>query len=320
MAYQEADYGYEAQARRRKMEQQEEEDARHRLPAVSVSDVITDAEKPTESLSALPSYIGRLFGRTPTLPDAPPVKLKQFREQKLQMALDSHSPMAPTPASGTGAPTTPTHNTPPVQESPAIDEREERMQIEMKQKATALMKQVVGACERGDIEGLKRIWNEADIKPALNDGSLTQPKSQEFLPLAAAIHSRTRGGAECVKFLLEQGADPNAKDGSGRPAWHAVLRHCDIGMTKTMFDAGANPNALNSTGGNALHGCVEYGTPAMITLLREHGTELSHKDNFKKSPIELLKDVPTRSADQALRQDARLNAMTQPLNRTHKLS
>ena len=197
------------------------------------------------------------------------------------------------------------------------DFQAEELKAKLNAEASALMRQVVRACEKGDVAALKRIWENADPKPSINDGSLTKPQSQEFLPLAAAIHAKS---PECVSFLIGHGADPNARDASGRPSWHAVLRYSDIGMAKAMFNAGADPAILNSnTGGNALHGCLQDVSLDMIKFLRASGTDPNQKDKFGMSPIDFLSNRRSAFAEQALAREAVMAAMKQPLTHAPRL-
>lgn len=337
MAYDESDYGYEASARRRLKEVREKSD---RLPPSMTAqehpefdseaegkakDKSEDKESTGFDWRNLPG-LGRLFGQAPRLREVPPIKLEAFRDRKEREMLDAHSPMQRAESYGP----TVDYLGPPQSQDSTLSPRtastdglaELALEVELlvaqrRADAVALLQRVASACRRGDVESLERIWTEAGPKPAINDGSLTKPDSQQFLPLAVAIHAKS---SACVEFLLSKGADPNAMDGAGRPAWHAVNRHCDIDMAKRMFATGADPSIRNvTTGGNALHGCVEYGTPEMIKLLRTYGVDPNQGDKYDRSPIHFLSNRRSDTADQALSGGARLDAMKEPLAPVPKL-
>lgn len=245
------------------------------------------------------------------------INLGQFRERKFQQMLDIHAPVALTNTSLNASQISAPDSRSPVVNDGSNQALQELIQQKQKSESDALQSRLVSACSRGDLVAIKTIWNNSDPKPNLNDSSFTKPDSQEFLPLAAAIHSRNPA---CVQLLLELGASPNARDSSGRPAWHAILRHSDTVLGKLMFDAGADANAINTTtGGNALHGCIRDATPEMIKFLRMEGTDPNHKDKYDKSPISILSSRNSVSADQAIGGDARLEAMNKTLSNANKL-
>lgn len=83
-----------------------------------------------------------------------------------------------------------------------------------------------------------------------------------------------------VLELLDQGADPNARDYLGRTAlMHAALN----GQTDTMeilIDRGAKINTKDNANITPLHFAIEFGDPAAVRLLIDKGADVNAKFDF----------------------------------------
>ncbi|MEZ5039610.1 MAG: ankyrin repeat domain-containing protein [Saprospiraceae bacterium] len=82
---------------------------------------------------------------------------------------------------------------------------------------------------------------------------------------------------EVVKYLLEQGADPNiaAKNPSNIAPIHAAVAANHLGICELLVQHGANVNLSQTQGVRPLHAAAHRGNLAMVQLLVEAGAEVN---------------------------------------------
>lgn len=83
---------------------------------------------------------------------------------------------------------------------------------------------------------------------------------------------------EKVRELLDQGANPNAKDKNGDIILMIAARNGYTGIIKLLLDAGADPNAKDENGWTALMEAAYYGHTDMVKLLLDAGADVNAKD------------------------------------------
>jgi len=86
-------------------------------------------------------------------------------------------------------------------------------------------------------------------------------------PLALAARE---GRVNAVRFLLDQGADINARDSSGNTALTEATYYAQIPVIKELLARGANINGL-ANGGTALDIALSRNDSAVIDLLKHYG-------------------------------------------------
>ncbi|KAJ1136386.1 hypothetical protein NDU88_002803 [Pleurodeles waltl] len=102
--------------------------------------------------------------------------------------------------------------------------------------------------------------------------SLT-PKTKEMSPLRIVA---SRGYADCVKHILQQGADINSTIGGSSALHDACVSH-RTECVQLLLSYGANPNLMSEDGSAPLHLCSTPGSFQCAQLLVEHGARVNMK-------------------------------------------
>jgi ankyrin repeat protein len=110
--------------------------------------------------------------------------------------------------------------------------------------------------------------NKASLPVFVVSALLAATAAASAGPLEDAAKS---GDAEHARQLLDQGADPNERDGSGLTALHRAVaaRHHDV--VALLVARGADVNLSTERGGTPLHVAAATGDEASALLLIEHG-------------------------------------------------
>jgi len=87
------------------------------------------------------------------------------------------------------------------------------------------------------------------------------------LPLFLAVGS---GKAEAVRYLLDQGADVNAREQFGQTPLTEAAFHGNIAVIKELLLRGADVNAIADEG-TALDVAIKTNNAAVTDLLKHHG-------------------------------------------------
>jgi ankyrin repeat protein len=88
-----------------------------------------------------------------------------------------------------------------------------------------------------------------------------------------------------VRALLEQGADPDARDDEGRtPLFSAVLGG-SLALLGLLLEAKADVNARDEHGWTALHVAAEEVIPEMASLLLARGADPNAADDEGNTPL-----------------------------------
>jgi len=96
--------------------------------------------------------------------------------------------------------------------------------------------------------------------------------------------------AEYVRNLIEEGADPNARDLAGNTP---LMLTKDGAVAKALIAGGADTEARDEKGRTVLHQnafglqhqMYDYSNPGMVAALLEGGADVNARDNAGKTPL-----------------------------------
>jgi ankyrin repeat protein len=101
-----------------------------------------------------------------------------------------------------------------------------------------------------------------------------------------AIHLAAYFGLENIaKYLLENGHDTNAIDGSEATPLHWAMEKEHPGMVTLLLDYGAKVNARNHWDQTPLEHAIRTGNEGITKLLLENGAEVDAKDSDDWTPL-----------------------------------
>lgn len=98
----------------------------------------------------------------------------------------------------------------------------------------------------------------------------------------ASLH----GHLNVVQYLTERGADINAKDCLGRTPLHWAAREGHLKIVQYLVKMGADVNARDVLGGTPLHEAATYGRLEVVRFLLEAGAEPNIQDKVGKTPAD----------------------------------
>lgn len=101
--------------------------------------------------------------------------------------------------------------------------------------------------------------------------------------------ARQESAREEVDRLLREGADPNARDKSGRTALGWAIQRGDSGAARRLLEGGADPRAQDAHGPRwePLHWAARSGEAALILDLLEGGASAQARDADGWAPLHL---------------------------------
>lgn len=136
------------------------------------------------------------------------------------------------------------------------------------------------ACETGDPARVALLLERGASAAAVGERAAQ--------PIVCAARS---GSAECVRLLLEAGADPDARDSLGRTA---LMSAGSAEVVRVLLAAGADRDATDPYGNDALHAAVESACgpngcePARFDVAKalvDAGADMGRLDEFGKNRL-----------------------------------
>lgn len=138
--------------------------------------------------------------------------------------------------------------------------------------------------------GRAEIVSELLRAGALPDGTGTFPKE------TALMKSSIPNSPNCIKLLLEAGAEVNGQNEAGSTALMTAVHWGNLDCARLLINAGASVNLRDSRGRTALFHAVAASRESMCSILLAAGADPDLKDNSGLSSRKLAE-----SADAAIR-------------------
>lgn len=148
------------------------------------------------------------------------------------------------------------------------------------------------AIQNGDIQSVKRLLNDPDIKKNINAGPWT------FLHLAV-IHDHI----DIVRFLLREGAYPNMvfPQTDNETALHAAASRDRLEIADVLIRSGAQVDPKNSHGKTPLDMARDAGFKEVVSLLAPHALRSAVSQQFQDAAwdgnLEQLRILIAEGAD-----------------------
>lgn len=145
------------------------------------------------------------------------------------------------------------------------------------------------------------------MRSALDAGADPNAKNQSG---RTALHEGALNG-EVARLLLDNGADPNVQDVEGKTALHIAARAPHDTSTETLLQGGANPSITDAKGATPLIGVTNAKN---ADLLLDYGADVNARDakgdtalhvdaRWRRSDTEVTERLAQRGADLDARND-----------------
>lgn len=102
------------------------------------------------------------------------------------------------------------------------------------------------------------------------------------VPLLYALHYAS---LECIKLLLDHGADITAVDGTGATVLHWAVQNPKVEVLQYLLDLGCDIESTDNYGWSALHQAVSLSEFAACELLLKNGANVNKCDDIGRSPL-----------------------------------
>ena len=133
------------------------------------------------------------------------------------------------------------------------------------------------AVKIGNMQRMKELIGKVDVNAI---GMNKMP------PMQSALYNRQ---VDVVLFLMDNGADINAKSGYGITLLNEAAETGNLQIVKELLGRGCDPNEQSSNGSTALHEACYQNHPAIVRLLLEHGADTEIVDQEGNTPIKAAK-------------------------------
>lgn len=95
-----------------------------------------------------------------------------------------------------------------------------------------------------------------------------------------------------AQMMIDYGVQVDARNGEGYTALHYAARQASSrDLMKFLIDHGGDVDARNNAGHTALHYAGEYGTPAELSLLLDHGADPTLTTKSNETPLHTVASI-----------------------------
>jgi ankyrin repeat protein len=127
------------------------------------------------------------------------------------------------------------------------------------------------------------------------NGPVLADDEQPIVPLHNAVTWSLKNDAvnqfPCFMFLLDRGADPNAKDAFGQNVLFDIVGADRLDLANILIDRGANVLQLDYNGNTLLHDFICNSSNAMSSIIMEwlveHGVDPIQENNERENAFDL---------------------------------
>ena len=124
-------------------------------------------------------------------------------------------------------------------------------------------------------------------------------------PLHLAAEKNT---PDCLRLLLDAGAETDKADQDGSVALHWAASRGHVDCLRLLLEAGADKNKGDTTGLTPLHDAAECGHLGCLRLLLEAGADASARSKIGNTPLDIADQYNYKEAAALLRQHAATEA------------
>jgi len=140
------------------------------------------------------------------------------------------------------------------------------------------------------------------VELAINEGEDVNARAQSRQEKTLLHEAVDSGHKELVQYLLDKGADINAKERQGWTPLHMASAAGEREIVELLLTKGAALNVGDIRGGTALWYAKERGNKEIVGLLRSHGAEeqapaISLHEAARDGDLERVKSLVSKGAD-----------------------
>lgn len=135
------------------------------------------------------------------------------------------------------------------------------------------------------LQEVVRSGDLALVKEKVDGGADINDKGNGYFTSTPLIDASHLAKLEIVKYLVEKGANINAKGIYGQTALHLAVSSGEIEKVKYLIEKGANINAKDKYGQNVLHSTSTHSEVNIIKYLLAKGMDVDAKDSSGQTTL-----------------------------------
>ena len=135
------------------------------------------------------------------------------------------------------------------------------------------------------IDMVQQSWGSAPLVAAVCLAACATAGMVSAQPARDVVAAVKSGRADVVRSLLDQGADPDRRQGDGATALHYAAHRDDLEAARMLIEAGADAGAANDFGATAIWLAAGNGSAAMVRLLLDAGADPNAALTMGETPL-----------------------------------